>query len=284
MPTSIVVAGIKLDVYGLEQYRAQKRNDPVSVVFSMHGRLSTAQAMTDVNEKLVQLNSKSNNTSKPYLLVVSFDHANHGSRLVDRHRNLTWKDQDYDNQSHAIDMWSMEKAAADTVSMLVDVLEFYLFPHAESHIVQYGVLGFSLGGHSAYLANSKDNRLSLCVALVGCADYESLLRYRATSLNLQAQAPHIPERFINQVVRKQDTIHNLQNLLSTKLLMINGQEDKVVPAECNASFVENMRLSHVGTEGKDWASFVLPGLGHAWSDKMIELCQQWCYDWLQEGV
>lgn len=183
MPTSIVVAGIKLDVYGLEQYRAQKRNDPVSVVFSMHGRLcklsavsghsvsqaggawkthyviflltATAQAMTDVNEKLVQLNSKSNNTSKPYLLVVSFDHANHGSRLVDRHRNLTWKDQDYDNQSHAIDMWSMEKAAADTVSMLVDVLEFYLFPHAESHIVQYGVLGFSLGGHSAYLANSK---------------------------------------------------------------------------------------------------------------------------------
>lgn len=122
------------------------------------------------------------------------------------------------------------------------------------------------------------------MALVGCADYESLLRYRATSLNLQAQAPHIPERFINQVVRKQDTIHNLQNLLSTKLLMINGQEDKVVPAECNASFVENMRLSHVGTEGKDWASFVLPGLGHAWSDKMIELCQQWCYDWLQEGV
>jgi hypothetical protein len=122
------------------------------------------------------------------------------------------------------------------------------------------------------------------VALVGCADYESLLRYRATSLNLTAQAPHIPERFIQHVVRKQDTIHNAQNLLRIKLLMINGQEDRLVPAECNASFVEKMRLSHTGSEGKHWASVVLPGLGHAWSDKMIQLCEQWCYDWLQESV
>jgi hypothetical protein len=39
MATPIVVAGIKLDIYGLEEYRARKQNDPVSVLFSMHGRL-----------------------------------------------------------------------------------------------------------------------------------------------------------------------------------------------------------------------------------------------------
>jgi predicted esterase len=125
-----------------------------------------------------------------------------------------------------------------------------------------------------------DARLSFCAALVGCADYEALLKHRASSLGLSAEAPYLPERFLTDVVRKSDTIHKPNNLFSTKLLMINGEQDRVVPASCNAKFVEKVRTLHRGVEGKDWESIVLPGLGHEWSAEMIQLCQQWCFQWM----
>jgi hypothetical protein len=39
MATSLVVGGIKLNVFGLEEYRSRGENIPVSVLFSLHGRL-----------------------------------------------------------------------------------------------------------------------------------------------------------------------------------------------------------------------------------------------------
>ncbi|CAO3670363.1 unnamed protein product [Umbelopsis ramanniana] len=187
---------------------------------------------------------------------------------------------EYDNKTHAMDMWSFQKSAADTVSLLIDLLEFYVFPDQNTKIVQYGVLGFSLGGHASYLASSKDSRLSLCVALVGCADYEALLKYRASSLDLPNQAPYLPERFLTNVVRKLDTIQQSENLFTIKLLMINGGQDNVVPAKCNTNFVEKVRTSHKGVEGKDWEWLVLPSLGHEWSAEMIQSCTQWCFEWM----
>lgn len=112
--------------------------------------------MNQVNEALLALNSNATDlSSRTHLLVVSFDHANHGSRLADKNLNLSWKAADYDNKTHAMDMWSYQQAAADTISLLIDLIEFYLFPDSMPRIVKYGVLGFSLGGHSSYLACSK---------------------------------------------------------------------------------------------------------------------------------
>jgi hypothetical protein len=39
MTTSLVVGGIKLNVFGLEEYRSKGDDAPVSVLFSLHGRL-----------------------------------------------------------------------------------------------------------------------------------------------------------------------------------------------------------------------------------------------------
>lgn len=180
MFTDLVVGGIKLSIFGLEEYKSKHETCPVSVIFSLHGRLreyrlpyislltthrltsqlkiiENAERMTEINEALIALNSKTpkDASSRTHLLVVSFDHVNHGSRLVDNNKNLAWRDVEYDNKTHAMDMWSFQKSAADTVSLLIDLLEFYVFPDQNTKIVQYGVLGFSLGGHASYLASSK---------------------------------------------------------------------------------------------------------------------------------
>lgn len=180
MITNLVVAGIKLSIFGLDDYESKHETCPVSVIFSLHGRLreyrlphislspthrltlqlkiiENAESMTEINKALTALNSKApkDAASRTHLLVVSFDHVNHGSRLVDNNKNLAWRDAEYDNKTHAMDMWSFQKSAADTVSLLIDLLEFYVFPDQDTKIVQYGVLGFSLGGHASYLASSK---------------------------------------------------------------------------------------------------------------------------------
>jgi hypothetical protein len=138
--------------------------------------------MNEINEALSALNSKPSRdaASRTHLLVVSFDHANHGSRLVDNSKNLAWKDTEYDNKTHAMDMWSFQKAAADTVSLLIDLLEFYIFPEQDSKIVQYGVLGFSLGGHASYLASSKG--FTTLALFFGIAEVNEITKYQHLQL------------------------------------------------------------------------------------------------------
>lgn len=88
-----------------------------------------------------------------HILVVTFDCANHGSRLVHKLANFAWVEGKYQNPNHAVDMWGMVSSTTTTVSGLIDVLDHYLFGPSEKHIVQvWGVLGFSMGGHTAFLA------------------------------------------------------------------------------------------------------------------------------------
>lgn len=108
--------------------------------------------MEPMAQEICKLN-ESRTKGKRHVLVVTFDSANHGSRLVHKLANFAWVEGKYQNPNHAMDMWGMVSSAASTVSELIDVLEHYLFGPSEKHIVQvWGVLGFSMGGHAAFLA------------------------------------------------------------------------------------------------------------------------------------
>jgi pimeloyl-ACP methyl ester carboxylesterase len=108
--------------------------------------------MEPIAEALTQLNEKRKNTER-HLIVVAFDCPNHGSRLVHKLANFAWAEGKYQNPNHAVDMWTMVNSTARVVSELIDVLEHYLFGPREQHIVEvWGVLGFSMGGHAAFMA------------------------------------------------------------------------------------------------------------------------------------
>lgn len=47
-------------------------------------------------------------------------------------------------------MWVV--GSARDVSFLTDFLPSYLFPYGENKVVEWGVVGISLGGHSAWLS------------------------------------------------------------------------------------------------------------------------------------
>ncbi|RUS18609.1 hypothetical protein BC937DRAFT_88558 [Endogone sp. FLAS-F59071] len=146
--TEVVVAGIRLNVFGLEQWK----------LFHIHLALKYKQTfilwkgnasnLDTFCYQLADLNNKGE-TSHNHLIVISFDHVNHGTRLVNENANLTWADG---NMTHAMDMWSIQYGTARDVSNLIDVLPAYLFPDEDASIVmKWGVCGISLGGHSAFL-------------------------------------------------------------------------------------------------------------------------------------
>lgn len=114
-----------------------------------------------------------NGTGKRHLIVVTFDHPNHGSRLVNKLSNFGWKEGRYENPTHAQDMWSMFYSSSQTVSALIDVLESYLFGPQEHKIVEkWGVLGFSMGGHASFLAAANgrfnDKVVAMQPVLISC--------------------------------------------------------------------------------------------------------------------
>lgn len=112
--------------------------------------------MQPISESLCSLNQSGN---KRHLLVVTFDAPNHGSRLTHKLANFAWSEGKHKNPNHAVDMWSMVNSTARTVTDLMDVLEHYLFgPQPESLVKVWGVIGFSMGGHSTFMAAASGKR------------------------------------------------------------------------------------------------------------------------------
>ncbi len=83
------------------------------------------------------------------LVLILFDTINHGNRLIDKSRNDTWEEG---NPWHDVDMHALLSCNVSDMSLLMDYIPIY-FP--QFHISKWGVLGVSLGGHSALLATAR---------------------------------------------------------------------------------------------------------------------------------
>ena len=112
--------------------------------------LENMSKMEDISQALCSLN---NNDTERHLIVITFDHPNHGGGLVHKLGNQDWGKNGEQNPFHAQDMWNMYNESSNTISILIDVVEDYLFgPTQQSRVQVWGVMGFSMGGHSTFVA------------------------------------------------------------------------------------------------------------------------------------
>jgi hypothetical protein len=170
--TEITVNGLELSVYGLKEYKNLDNNMPVAVLFAMHGRLrkslqkkkkwthslilftyiETKSSMEAIAQVLCSHNGKKGGKLLDrHLLVVAFDHLNHGTRLQDKKRNYGWTKDKNNNPTQGMDQWGMVSSAQSTVTSLIDVLEYYLFGPDSSPVQVWGCLGFSMGAHASFI-------------------------------------------------------------------------------------------------------------------------------------
>jgi predicted esterase len=103
------------------------------------------------------------------------------------------------------------------------------------------------------------------------------MRNRLAEGNLPADT-YLPKPFCDVVDQR---VANLdKRLASTHLLMFNGGNDKLVKAEFNEALVAKLDQKR---RGGDWDYIVVPNVGHAWCDEMVDKSVAWVNKWMIQG-
>ncbi|CAI4215723.1 unnamed protein product [Parascedosporium putredinis] len=102
------MAGLLVDVYGLEELSTPVRATQVTCLWLHHPRLQTRAIMGAFGRRAVDAWNEKRRSARPDstaasrgLVALAFDQRNHGSRLVDELANESWKKG---NETHALDM------------------------------------------------------------------------------------------------------------------------------------------------------------------------------------
>ncbi|KIM40446.1 hypothetical protein M413DRAFT_445902 [Hebeloma cylindrosporum] len=260
-----VVGGLKISVY-----KPSITTASVAVLFLLHGRHGSAAQVDGIARALAEKTSSSTHNRRT-ILIVTLEHRNHGSRLIDARANNSWTETE-DNSRHALDMYAIQTGTARDVSFLIDFLPSYLFPHDESKIDSWGVVGISLGGHSTWIILSQEPRVQVGIPIIGCPDYIELIKHRAKASNIPFTAPYIPSSLLKLIEvsdpasRNHGSLDGSNPFLGKKILILSGEKDTLVPWAASKKFVEGLE---VGPDGEKKV-ILQKGVGHKCTDEMVE--------------
>jgi len=98
-----------------------------------------------------------------------------------------------------------------------------------------------------------------------------LLEYRAKKSNVPFAAPYIPHGFSeiitsgNPASKDYTSLENTNPFLGKKILVLSGEDDKLVPWVASKKFVETLEVGREGVK----EVFVQKGAGHECTEEMI---------------
>ncbi|KAJ7650575.1 Alpha/Beta hydrolase protein [Roridomyces roridus] len=235
--TTTRIAGLEVHTYTTDAFAASKK--PVVGLFVLHGRLGSSDS--PYIQELIQAFIKAAEThqGEKDLLVISFDHRNHGTRLLDDTANLDFAA----NPRHALDMYAIQSGTAQDCLFLIGLLEAYLFPSGERTIVEWGVSGVSLGGHSAWIAGT-DARVSTCIPIIGCPEYLPLMKSRAETQGVSVAPPQFPDTLLALIRADSEALDRGEAFQGKNLLVLSGGKDPVVPWAASEAFVEKVDVGN----------------------------------------
>jgi len=129
-----VIGGIQINVYKASDSESTIQPHSVAILFLLHGRLQSAKDVDSIARSILE----KNNQQQRKLWIVTFDHRNHGQRLVDVTANYAWTDK-VSNDLHAMDMYSIQTGTAQDVSFLIDFIPACLFPDDDCKVDAWDV-------------------------------------------------------------------------------------------------------------------------------------------------
>ncbi|KAG2151240.1 Alpha/Beta hydrolase protein [Suillus bovinus] len=283
---TLLIGGLLVDVYS-HPTSTSSSTHPVHVLFFLHGRFGSTQdqnVVGTVKAIFDKTYGSGGGERKKDLIVVALDHRNHGTRLVDQQRNFAWsKDPAKNNDQHAMDMYTIQTGTAQDISFLIDHLSCFLYPSGERTIVEWGVGGISLGGHSTWIALSREPRLTLGIPIIGCPDYMKLISQRAQSSDIPLAPPYFPTSFKSYIeshdpARLAYRANDASNpFLGKKVLVLSGKEDTLVPWAASAKFVEGLEVGEGGVK----RAVVEEGAGHECTSGMQREAALFVREWLE---
>lgn len=157
------------------------------------------------------------------------------------------------------------------MSFLIDFLPSFLYPNDERTIIEWGVAGISLGGHSTWIGLCTDPRIKIGIPIIGCPDYLALMKRRARKANVPFSAPFFPESF-KALVERVDPASSAYSetspanpFLGKRILVLSGEMDPLVPWRASEKFIKGLEVG----EGVKRVSVHL-GVKHDCTEAMIE--------------
>ncbi|KAJ6784935.1 hypothetical protein PWT90_04433 [Aphanocladium album] len=203
---TVLMAGLLVDVYGLDALPADRAARPTTCLWLLHPRTRDRGQMMDIASRAVASWQACGHAAERNLIALAFDSPNHGSRLVDAAANEAW---DRGNETHAVDMLGMIKGTVTDMAGLMDLVEGYLGIKADAH----ACLGWSLGGHSAWQAWIGEERIDTAVVIVGCPDLTSLLSHRAVTGKLATAETFVGSRYFPRSLARPTSAHDPKAML-----------------------------------------------------------------------
>ncbi|KAG6811204.1 hypothetical protein H0H92_008566 [Tricholoma furcatifolium] len=289
---TLVISGLEIHVYSTAPTIISERKEVV-VLFLLHGRYGSSNDTDPIARTLIEQTDKRENKACD-LLVVTFvgsidyisttdvhgscfalkDQRNHGKRLVERTGNNAWesdKSSPKHNARHASDMYAIQTGTARDVSLLIDFLPSFLYQDDKPHpIVDWGVAGISLGGHSTWITLASDERVTFGIPIIGCPDYNKLLAYRARQNGVDLSGKYYPKA-LKDTVAKLDPASSIRGsvnpFLGKRILVLSGAADTLVPWEASREFIE--QKLDVGSNGVKKVC-LYEGVGHECTKTMVQ--------------
>ncbi|KAJ4147474.1 hypothetical protein LMH87_001988 [Akanthomyces muscarius] len=288
---SLVIGGVQIFVYGLEEL--QEQSGEVTVLYLAHNRTRTYLVTEAIAHEILHRHRSNSRDRQRPMIAVTMNMRNHGDREICPRANLTWTGG---NENHGMDLLSTISGATHDFKLILDYLPCYLPQFTKLHNIMMGV---SLGGHTAWRlpALLAPGQLSGIIIVVGCPSLTSLLLERldfdASSVGLEASQLHEASydmleahmtaeqrrrwpRSLANLVRQADLEIEYKFPMDVPMILCNGKYDRLVPAVHTASWLERRQRRQCGGDAAaDTELFVQDNTGHSCTKKMVAKIADW---------
>lgn len=314
-----VIGGISTYAYNTEalqpyieaQNKSTKNVDdiPINVLYLIHQREGDYRFTESIayvilkqyyEKKKRGSDDASGNLSDIPLICVTFDLRNHGLRLINKSKNLDWKQG---NETHALDMISGIMGNVADLKLIMDFLPSYLnleklltpeFRQQNQHWkFQFRNIlsGYSLGAHTVFrFVNEHPEHIWGINPVVGCIDLSSLLINRMKGNKLDSpdydkkwfyytyeelqlteeEREKYPEHLHNYLSAEDTQIFENFPMNNVKIFASFGAEDKLVPMKLSSIWCDSYLNTNDSTE-----IFVQEGKKHEVTDEMVDGFTTW---------
>ncbi|KAJ6789458.1 hypothetical protein PWT90_00259 [Aphanocladium album] len=283
--TSLVIGGVRIYVYGLDELKNQ--SGEINVLYLAHNRTRTYLVTESIAHEILHRYRSSRDAGQRGMIAVTMNMRNHGDREIHPEANLTWAQG---NEKHGLDLLSSINGGTQDFKLILDYLPCYLSQFGKFHNIMMGV---SLGGHTTWrMPATAPRQLEGLIIVVGCPSLTSLLLDRldfdANCVGLEGSQLHRAsydemEKHMTEV-QKSRWPHPLANLVrqgdldiennfpDLPVILCNGKYDKLVPARHTEAWLDSRRRSGLAS---DMELFTQDNTGHSCTKEMVAKIADW---------
>ncbi|KAI8876399.1 hypothetical protein K501DRAFT_200518 [Backusella circina FSU 941] len=146
------ILGLQLHVFGLEEYKQLPEGTSLCAMFFMTGIKTPQEYVERSCREMCELNKKRHPNDR-YLIMVSLDHPNVGSREL--YRDDVMQVTKTLNADLLAKMYLHAKSSAHSISLITECFDLCVFgENSKSFVEKWGAIGFSMGGVAAALSIS----------------------------------------------------------------------------------------------------------------------------------